>query len=177
MDPMIIELDSAGVAQRLTLAMRIWPLSERRRRSVAEITGVIDDRGRLMIGVGGRRFVLGPVACRWLDRDTARLQFAAEPGDSVSFTRRLGRLPWPTPFKISWLGGTTPKWKRFVYDRLVWRKCDGATLEMVWRGHLWFYRSSGWVDVYDTRLHRLRVRDGVKECPIVTSIAPLLRIG
>lgn len=159
-EPMIIELDPAGVAQRLTLTTRIWPLSERRRRGVAEVSSGIDDRGRLTIRLGARLFVAGPVGCRWLDRDITRLQFAAEPGDSISLARRLGRFPWPTPFKINWLGGATPKWKRFVYDRLTWRKHDGATLEMVWRGHLWFYRNSGWVDMYDTRLHRACVRGG-----------------
>jgi hypothetical protein len=69
---------------------------------------------------------------------------AAKPGDDVRVKASGSLLNRPTPFEISWLGGRLPWWKRYVYNRLVWKKPSGASLEMRWRYEQRWYAKTGW---------------------------------
>lgn len=103
-------------------------------------------------------FVLGPITkCYKASPGRHSYEFAADSGDVVTFTRRWSRIPWPRPFEINWLGGSTAKWGRYVYHRLEWRKRDGAVLVATWRDEqrLW---NGEWVDQYLPREPTVSVR-------------------
>ena len=57
-------------------------------------------------------------------------------------------MAWPRPFDIYILGGHPPRWGRYVYHRLVWRKPSGDALEVVWRDEQRLQRGDGWTDQY-----------------------------
>jgi hypothetical protein len=87
------------------------------------------DRGHLAIAIDSRSFALAP----------------REPADEVAFTARRSVLSWPVPpFQISILGTRSPRWKRYVYYRLTWRKPSGARLAMFWRYEQQYYSDTGW---------------------------------
>jgi hypothetical protein len=93
-------------------------------------------------------FVLGALARRYgIGGERRVYEFAPEPGDVVSFTRRASRIAWPRPFDVDLLGGHPPRWGRWVYHRLLWRKPSGAELEVVWRDEQRL-RNHAWVDEY-----------------------------
>jgi hypothetical protein len=64
---------------------------------------------------------------------------APDPGDTVSFRTAHSAIAWPTPFDLNFMTGKSPGWRRNTYYTLIWRKRDGATLEMTWRYEQWFY--------------------------------------
>ncbi|HEY1923303.1 MAG TPA: hypothetical protein VGG44_11185 [Tepidisphaeraceae bacterium] len=116
-----------------------------------------DRQNRLVLYAEGSSFILGPIQKMWNDPIKPQYQFTPEPGDIVSFTRDISRLPWPTPFTFNILGAPVPKWKRYAYDRLRWSKPGGSKLEITWRDEYWFYRRKGWKDVYINRWAGIRI--------------------
>lgn len=119
----------------LILNMRRWILP-------GELRVVPDSHTRLTVAMNGHSFELGPIL-----RCTGNFyEFSPEAGDHLSFERTRSRVPWATPFAYSIMGGTRPKWHRYCYHRLVWRKANGATLEMVWRDQEDLYRMQGWAE-------------------------------
>jgi hypothetical protein len=168
--PMHIEFDPAGISSRFTLGPRIWLMSWPTAPGPSKIGIVTDRQGRLVICVDRGSFAFGPVQKCWDDMGKPNYEFAPEVGDVVLFTRETGRLAWPTPFSFNLLGGATPKWKRFAYDRLRWSKSSGAVLKVVWRNQEWFYPGPGWVDTYDNRLGRVII----KRAPIEEAAAAYL---
>jgi hypothetical protein len=118
-----------------TLGDRKWPLP---------FTAVLDSQARATV----ESFTLGPVQKRWAES----MVFIPEPTDQVSFSRRNGLLPWPTPFYgLFTLGKSAPKWSRHTYDRLVWKKANGAVMEIVWRDQQRLYKN-GWVEESNNQL-------------------------
>ena len=47
--------------------------------------------------------------------------------------------------------GQSPSWKRHLYYRLIWKKQNGAKLEMIWRYEQYFYPGDGWASGMMTR--------------------------
>lgn len=94
-----------------------------------------DDGGRLVLSTGGKSFPLG--------QETAQ-EIVPEAGDLVSYTIEHSRLSWPTPFEWNFMTGHSPSWKRHLYHKLLWKKADGAKLEIVCRYEQWFYGSNQW---------------------------------
>jgi hypothetical protein len=89
---------------------------------------------------------------KWpIRREGVEFPARREAGDEISMTRWRSRLRWVKLFEINWLGGSTSRWRRHLYDRLVWKKAAGPTLVIVWRHEERFYRGSGWADQWNHR--------------------------
>jgi hypothetical protein len=161
-DPLLIN------SENFALGSRNWPLP---RSEEFDLKFTTDLKGRLVLFCGGRTFTFGPVQKMWDDPIRPQYQFFREAGDVVSFTREIGRLPWPTPFTFNLMGVPTPKWKRYAYDRLCWIKPGGAILEITWRDEYWFYRRSGWADVNINRLADVSIRPSPVEKAIAKYLA------
>jgi hypothetical protein len=126
-----------------TLGDRKWPLP---------FTAVLDSQARATV----EAFTLGPVQKRWADS----MVFVPEPADQISFIRSDGLVPWPTPFYgLFTLGKSAPKWSRHIYDRLVWKKENGAVMEIVWRDQQRLYKN-GWAEESNNQLTSFRVEPG-----------------
>ncbi len=156
-DPISIEFDPEGISSRIVLGTLTWPLSWPWPPGACEVTITADPVGRLALHADARSFTFGPIQKSWTEQPKPQYQIIPEPGDTVTFTRCIGRLPWPTPFTFNLLGGPAPKWKRFVYNRLRWTKTSAASLEIIWRSEEWFLRNSGWADTYQNRLARITI--------------------
>jgi hypothetical protein len=147
-DPLLIKADC------FVIGSCRWPLP---RSEEFDLKFTTDRQGRLILHADGRAFTFGPVQKMWNDPIHPQFQFLPETGDRVSFTRDISRFPWPTPFTISFMGAPMPKWKRYAYDRLCWIKPGGAKLEITWSDEYWFYRRSGWADIYINRLKNITI--------------------
>ena len=156
--PMLIDFDSGGISSQFSIGLKSWPVSWPWAPGKSELKLALDNAGRLVFSADGKPFVFGPVQRLWTDPTKPRYLFAPDAGDVVSFTRHISQFPWPTPFTYSLLGGSSPKWKRYAYDRLRWTKASGAVLEMVWTDEYWFYPGSGWCDTFNNRLARVWIR-------------------
>ena len=133
--------------------------SSRRRLAGRDWRMVERPAGRITLETSSGSIVLGALTCRSsTNRGQQIYTFTPEPGDSISFTRRRSRLPWPRPFVVSWLGGRLPFWSRYVYDRLVWRKANGESVDIVWRDEQRLEPTSGWMDQYQSALPSLSLR-------------------
>jgi hypothetical protein len=100
--------------------------------------------GQLALSFAGKVFPFGPVqddklAAKLSDGDAAKISI----GHSV--------VAWPNFFEINFMTGNSPKWKRHIYQRLVWKKANGARLEMVWRYEQFYFAGNGWTDALMTR--------------------------
>lgn len=169
-DPSRIKFDPAGLSSYFALGSSGWSLSWPEQPWPSKLTVLTDRQNRLVLRADALSFTFGPVTTRWNDPTKPEYQFVPEVGDTVSFTREISRVPWPTPFEYSILGGSSPKWKKFAYDRLRWSKASGAALEVVWRSEYWWYRKSGWADNWQRRLIRVSIRWG----PIEKAVAAYL---
>ena len=89
------------------------------------------------------------------------IKFTSEPADELTFRIERSALSQPTPFEISFLGGSTPWWRRHLYYRLEWKKPSGAKLDMLWRFEQQYYSKTGWTEghmMYDYFTGLLRVK-------------------
>jgi hypothetical protein len=140
-----------------TIGSRIWPFP----RSEAHPFQIqMDSQNRLTLTTGNATFSFGPVVKKQLANHTSQqlnFTFEPDPADTLLLTQSHSRLSWPTPFEFNIMGGSVSRWRRHLYDRLLWKKSSGQTLEIIWRHEEWFYKKSGWSDTYDLRLHVLRV--------------------
>jgi hypothetical protein len=105
-----------------------------------------DLQNRVVLSLGSDAFVLGPRTNPINPNGPLIVDFAADSQDQVRLTAHESLLGWPNPFEISWLGGSVPRWKKYVYYRLVWTKPSGARLAMRWRFERDYYRRTGWTD-------------------------------
>jgi len=104
-----------------------------------------NSRNQTLLKLGGKTFNLGPRTNPIDPKGRPEIDFIAAPGDKISFTARRSVLGWPTPFEFRFMM-RSPWWKRYVYYRLVWKKRDGAKLEMLWRYEQEYYRPGGWTE-------------------------------
>ena len=66
--------------------------------------------------------------------------------DQATLEIRRSILAWPNALEVNFMTGNSPSWKRLRYQRLIWKKSNGATLEMIWRCEQFFYPNDGWTD-------------------------------
>ena len=100
---------------------------------------------QLAVAEQGKVFALGPVRS-----EDENLATAPPPGDDAFIEIRRSVLSWPTPFKINFMTGHSPSWKRHLYYRLLWKKPSGEKLEMLWRYEQYFYSDNGWASGFMT---------------------------
>jgi hypothetical protein len=137
-----------------TLGDRKWPLP---------FSAVLDSQARATV----ESFTLGPVQKRWAES----MVFIPEPADQVSFIRSDGLLPWPTLFYgLFTLGNSAPKWSRHIYDRLVWKKENGAVMEIVWRDQQRLYKN-GWTEESNNQLTGFHVDLGPNQSVAAAYVA------
>ena len=102
--------------------------------------------GELAISFAGKVFPFGRVPV-----ETQQLRADRAPEDVATISISHSIVPWPNFFEINWMTGNSPKWKRNVYQSLIWKKPTGAKLEMVWRYEQFFYENNGWSEALMTR--------------------------
>jgi hypothetical protein len=105
-----------------------------------------DLQNRAVLSMGRDAFVLGPRTNPVNPNGPLIVDFSADSGDQVRLTAHQSLLGWPNPFEISWLGGSVPRWKKYVYYQLVWTKPSGARLAMRWRYERDYYVRTGWTE-------------------------------
>ena len=107
---------------------------ERRRIAGSGWRVVEGPPGHASLETPNGNFVLGALSRTYaLNQGQRGYEFAPDSGDVVTLTRRRSRMAWPRFLHVNWLGGSTPRWRRYVYYRLEWRKPNGPRLELVWR--------------------------------------------
>ena len=94
----------------------------------------------LAVAIAGKVFAFGPL--RQSEGDTLATEPAA--GDHAVMTICHSPLAWPTQLNFNFMTGHTPSRKRHQYHQLVWKKQNGAKLEMLWRYEQYFYPGDGW---------------------------------
>lgn len=104
----------------------------------------VDASNRVILSAGQDAFILGPSTSPANETGDPRRTFVPDAADELFFHVSQSLLSWPTPFQVSFLGGASPWWKRYVYYRLVWKKASGAKLDMLWRYEQQYYSSPGW---------------------------------
>jgi hypothetical protein len=110
----------------------------------ADLRLVTDLQNRVVLSMGRDAFVLGPRTNPVNPNGPLVVDFAADSGDRVLLNVHESLLGWPNPLEISWLGGSVPRWKKYVYYRLDWAKPSGARLAMRWRYERDYYSRTGW---------------------------------
>jgi hypothetical protein len=108
----------------------------------------VDAENRAVLTTAGRSIVLGLRTSVPDTRGVPDFDFAAGAGDTLALSVARSLVPWPTPLQINVMGGASPSWKRYLYYRLVWRKPDGARLEMRWRYEQSYLSTTGWTEGY-----------------------------
>src|SRR5207248_4787626 len=77
---------------------------------------------------------------------------AAVPTDDVALVSiQHSPISWPNFFEINFMTGNSPRWKRHIYQKLIWKKPTGAKLEMLWRYEQYFYPQDRWTEAFMTR--------------------------
>jgi hypothetical protein len=101
---------------------------------------------QLALSFGGKVFPFGPT-----QSGTGNLVAATPSGDVATISIQHSPISWPNFFEINFMTGKSPKWKRNIYQKLVWKKPNGAKLEMLWRYEQYFYREDRWTEAFVTR--------------------------
>src|SRR5437763_6091119 len=101
---------------------------------------------QLALSFGGKVFPFG------LTQSGTGSLVAATPSDDVaSISIQHSPLSWPNFFEINFMTGNSPRWKRHIYQKLIWKKPTGAKLEMLWRYEQYFYPQDRWTEAFMTR--------------------------
>ena len=102
--------------------------------------------GQLALSYAGKVFSFGPIPI-----DTQQLKASRPSDDTATLSVEHSVLAWPNFFEVNFMTGNSPKWKRYIYRKLNWKKPNGAKLEMLWRYEQFFYQNDGWVDAFMVR--------------------------
>jgi hypothetical protein len=100
--------------------------------------------GQLALSFAEKVFPFGPV-------QGDKLAANVMSGDAARISIKHSALSWPNFFETNFMTGNSPRWKRHIYQHLVWKKPDGAKLEMLWRYEQFYYSGNGWTDALMTR--------------------------
>jgi len=100
---------------------------------------------QLALSFNGKVFPFGPVS------GGDNLAVTVPSDDVALVVIQHSAIPWPNFFEINFMTGNSPKWKRHIYQRMNWRKVNGAKLEMLWRYEQYFYPGDGWASGFMTR--------------------------
>jgi hypothetical protein len=114
--------------------------------------------GLLALSFRGKVFAFGP-------SQDDKLAAKVPEDDTATVSIEHSELAWPNFFEVNFMTGNSPKWKRYIYRRLIWKKPNGAKLDMLWRYEQFFYRNDGWVEAFMVRpettgLIRVEISDG-----------------
>ena len=102
--------------------------------------------GQVALSYAGKVFPFGQP----LSQDE-KLATNVPQGDTATIAVEHSVIPWRNYFEVNFMTGNSPTWKRFVYQKLTWKKPSGAKLDMVWRYEQFFYENSGWSERLMTR--------------------------
>lgn len=102
--------------------------------------------GQLALSYAGRVFAFGKIPV-----DTQQLRATRPQEDTATLSVEHSALAWPNFFEVNFMTGNSPKWKRYIYRKLNWKKPNGAKLEMLWRYEQFFYQNDGWVEAFMVR--------------------------
>jgi hypothetical protein len=105
---------------------------------------------QVAVSFGGKVFPLGPLAAP-PGNATENLSTKPPASDIASLEIRHSAISWITPFETNFMTGTLPSRRRNMYYRLIWKKQNGAKLEMLWHYEQFFYPGSGWGSGFMTR--------------------------
>jgi hypothetical protein len=116
--------------------------------------------GQLALSFAGKVFPFGPV-------QDDKLAANVLSGDTATISIEHSGMPWPNFFETNFMTGNSPTWKRNRYQKLVWKKSDGAKLEMLWRYEQYFYQQDRWTSALMTRegatgLIRVEISDAAR---------------
>jgi len=134
-----IEYQGTGIGGTLRINDRELSLSTPNANTPSPHIGSTKD-GQLGLANAGKIFAFGPL--RSSESDTLATEPAA--GDHAVMAIRHSTLSWPTQLDFNFMTGRSPTWKRHQYYQLIWKKQNGAKLEMLWRYEQNFYRDTGW---------------------------------
>ena len=101
---------------------------------------------QLALSFGGKVFPFGPT-----QSGTGSLVAATPSGDVATISIQHSPISWPNFFEINFMTGNSPRWKRHIYQKLIWKKPTGAKLEMLWRYEQYFYPQDRWTEAFMTR--------------------------
>ena len=118
--------------------------------------------GQLALSFRGKVFAFAPVSSQ-----DDKLAAKVPDGDTARISIQHSALAWPNYFEENFMTGNSPKWKRYIYRRLIWKKPNGAKLEMLWRYEQFFYQNDGWVEAFMVRpettgLIRVEISDAAR---------------
>ena len=118
--------------------------------------------GQLALSFREKVFPFGPVLSQ-----EDKLAAKAPVGDSARISIEHSALAWPNFFETNFVTGNSPRWKRYIYKKLIWAKPNGSKLEMIWRYEQFFYPPGGWTEAFMTRqgstgLIRVEISDGAR---------------
>lgn len=102
--------------------------------------------GQLALSYSGRVFAFGKIPV-----DTQQLRATRAHEDTATLSIEHSALAWPNFFEVNFMTGNSPKWKRYIYRKLNWKKPNGAKLEMLWRYEQFFYQNDGWLEAFMVR--------------------------
>jgi hypothetical protein len=102
--------------------------------------------GQLALSYAGHVFAFGHIPI-----DTQQLRAARAAEDTAALSIEHSALAWPNFFEVNFMTGNSPKWKRYIYRKLTWKKPNGTKLEMLWRYEQFFYQNDGWVEAFMVR--------------------------
>jgi hypothetical protein len=101
---------------------------------------------QLALSFGGKVFPFGPT-----QSGSGGLVAATPLGDVATISMQHSPISWPNFFEINFMTGNSPRWKRHIYQKLIWKKPTGAKLEMLWRYEQYFYPQGRWTEAFMTR--------------------------
>ena len=101
---------------------------------------------QLALSFEGKVFPFGPT-----QSGTGSLVAATPSGDVATISMQHSPISWPNFFEINFMTGNSPRWKRHIYQKLIWKKPTGAKLEMLWRYEQYFYPADRWTEAFMTR--------------------------
>src|SRR5438874_5158423 len=96
---------------------------------------------QLALSFRAKVFPFGPV-----QEALGKLTVTTPSLDIATFATEHSSIPWRNFFEINFMTGNSPRWKRNVYQRITWKKPNGARLEMIWRYEQYFYPRDGWTE-------------------------------
>jgi hypothetical protein len=102
--------------------------------------------GQVALSFAGKVFPFGQP----LSQDE-KLATNVPQGDTATIAVEHSVIPWRNYFEVNFMTGNSPTWKRFVYQKLTWKKSSGAKLDMLWRYEQFFYENTGWSEALMTR--------------------------
>jgi hypothetical protein len=140
-----ITYDGNGTGGTLRVDDVDLSLNQGELRDAQPSVGTTKD-GQVALSFAGKVFSFGPP----LSEDD-KLAANVVDGDTATIAFEHSAIPWRNYFEVNYMTGNSPKWKRNTYQKLVWKRADGAKLEMVWRYEQFFYENDGWTQALMTR--------------------------